>query len=286
MHDFESEPETVTESTEISAEETAAKQSALAQLDLFRRVQRARSESIDDRRDLAFDGAEEVLNALIDNEETVEEELTVIVRRRDVNAEILRRLAGDRRVLDSHRLRRMLVLNAKLPASAGLRLVSGLFLFDLVTVLITPAIPMEVKTAAENAILQQYQTLALGQKITLARRTGGTRLLPLLLNDPSGEVVRAALNNPFLTENLVSTAVWKTGHQHVVGIIAESPRWMTRRNVKMALLRNRMLTLGRAVTIVNMLTVSELRELSMDSTVPMQVRSLVQQQMKKTRPPG
>lgn len=283
MPEFETEPEVV---EEISAEETAVKQSALAQLDLFRRVQRARSQSVDDRRDLAFDAADEVLSALIDNGEATEEELTVIVRRRDVNVEILRRLAGDKRLLDSHRLRRMLVLNPKLPASAGLRLVSGLFLFDLVTVLITPAIPMEVKTAAENAILQQYQGIPLGQKITLARRAAGGRLLPMLLNDASGEVVRAALNNPFLTENVVSTAVWKTGHQHVIGIIAESPRWVTRRNVKLALLRNRMLTIGKAVTIVNALTSSELRELSLDSTVPMQVRSLIQQQMKKTRPLG
>lgn len=284
MSEFETE---VIESVEeISAEETAVKQSALAQLDLFRRVQRARSQSADERRDLAFDAADEVLNALIDNEDATEEELTVIVRRRDVNVEILRRLAGDKRLLDSHRLRRMLVLNPKLPASAGLRLVSGLFLFDLVTALITPAIPMEVKTAAENAILQQYQGIPLGQKITLARRAAGGRLLPMLLNDASGEVVRAALNNPFLTENVVSTAVWKTGHQHVIGIIAESPRWVTRRNVKLALLRNRMLTIGKAVTIVNALTSSELRELSLDSTVPMQVRSLIQQQMKKTRPLG
>lgn len=283
MPEFETEPEVL---EEISAEETAVKQSALAQLDLFRRVQRARSQSADERRDLAFDAADEVLNALLDNEEATEDELTVIVRRRDVNVEILRRLAGDKRLLDSHRLRRMLVLNPKLPASAGLRLVSGLFLFDLVTVLITPAIPMEIKTAAENAILQQYQGIPLGQKITLARRAAGGRLLPMLLNDSSGEVVRAALNNPFLTENVVSTAVWKTGHQHVVGIIAESPRWVTRRNVKLALLRNRMLTVGKAVTIVNTLTSSELRELSLDSTVPMQVRSLIQQQMKKTRPLG
>lgn len=283
MPEFETEPEVL---EEISAEETAVRQSALSQFDLFRRVQRARSESADDRRDLAFDAADEVLNALLDNEEVTEDELTVIVRRRDVNVEILRRLAGDRRLLDSHRLRRMLVLNPKLPASAGLRLVGGLFLFDLVTVLITPAIPMEIKTAAENAILQQYQGIPLGQKITLARRTAGGRLLPMLLNDASGEVVRAALNNPFLTENVVSTAVWKTGHQHVIGIIAESPRWVTRRNVKLALLRNRMLTIGKAITIVNTLTSSELRELSLDSTVPMQVRSLIQQQMKKTRPLG
>lgn len=283
MPEFETEPEVL---EEISAEETAVRQSALAQLDLFRRVQRARSQSVDERRDLAFDAADEVLNALLDNEEVTEDELTVIVRRRDVNVEILRRLAGDRRLLDSHRLRRMLVLNPKLPASAGLRLVGGLFLFDLVTVLITPAIPMEIKTAAENAILQQYQGIPLGQKITLARRTAGGRLLPMLLNDASGEVVRAALNNPFLTENVVSTAVWKTGHQHVIGIIAESPRWVTRRNVKLALLRNRMLTIGKAITIVNTLTSSELRELSLDSTVPMQVRSLIQQQMKKTRPLG
>ncbi|MCS7078574.1 MAG: hypothetical protein NZ585_00785 [Chloracidobacterium sp.] len=270
---------------EISEAETAAKQALLAKLDLLRRIQRARSGTLEERLHLAFDATDEVLNALLDNEATGEEELTIIARRRDVSHEILRRMAGDRRVQESHRLRRLLVLNPKLPASAGLRLVPNLFLFDLVTVLITPALPIEIKTAAENAILQQYQSLPLGQKITLARRSNGGRLLPQLLNDANSEVVRAALNNPFLTESIVSTAVWKATHQHVVILIADTARWANRNYVKMALLRNRMLPLGRAVTLVGTLTPAQLKELSNDPAVPVQVRNLVIQQMKK-KPSG
>ncbi|WP_058867805.1 hypothetical protein [Chloracidobacterium thermophilum] len=266
---------------EISAEEMAARQARLAQLDLLRRVQRARSGTPEERLELAFDATDDVLNALLDNEATDEEELTIIARRRDVSHEVLRRMAGDRRVQESHRLRRMLVLNPKLPASAGLRLIPNLFLFDLVTVLITPALPLEIKTAAENAILQQYQSLPLGQKITLARRGNGGRLLPQMLNDASADVVRAVLTNPFLTESAVSTAVWKASHQHVVVLIADSARWANRNYVKMALLRNRMLPLGRAVTLVGTLTPGQLKELSNDPTVPIQVRNLVLQQMKK-----
>ncbi|OYT73811.1 MAG: hypothetical protein CFK52_00170 [Chloracidobacterium sp. CP2_5A] len=266
---------------EISEAETASKQAALAKLDVLRRVQRARGGTLEERLDLAFDATDDVLNALLDNEATGEEELTIIARRRDVSHEVLRRMAGDRRIQESHRLRRILVLNPKLPASAGLRLVPSLFLFDLVTVLVTPALPLEIKTAAENAILQQYQSLPLGQKITLARRGNGGRLLPQMLNDANGEVVRAALNNPFLTESVVSTAVWKATHQHVVVLIADAARWANRNYVKMALLRNRMLPLGRAITLVATLTPSQLKELSNDPTVPVQVRNLVIQQMKK-----
>ncbi len=265
----------------ISEAEAAAKQALLAKLDLLRRVQRARTGTPEERLDLAFDATDDVLHALLDNEATGEEELTIIARRRDVSHEVLRRMAGDRRVQESHRLRRILVLNPKLPASAGLRLVPSLFLFDLVTVLITPALPMEIKTAAENAILQQYQSLPLGQKITLARRGNGGRLLPQLLNDANSEVVRAVLNNPFLTESIVSTAVWKATHQHVIVLIADTARWANRNYVKMALLRNRMLPLGRAVTLVGTLTPAQLKELSNDPAVPVQVRNLVIQQMKK-----
>ncbi len=266
---------------EISEAEMATRQARLAQLDLLRRIQRARSGTPEERLELAFDATDEVLHALLDNEATGEEELTIIARRRDVSHEVLRRMAGDQRVQNSHRLRRMLVLNPKLPASAGLRLLPSLFLFDLVTVLITPALPMELKAAAENAILQQYQSLPLGQKITLARRSNGGRLLPQMLNDASADVVRAALTNPFLTESMVSTAVWKATHQHVVVLIADAARWANRNYVKMALLRNRMLPLGRAVTLVGTLTPAQLKELSTDPTVPAQVRNLVLQQMKK-----
>jgi hypothetical protein len=266
---------------EISAEETTVKQQALAKLDLLRRVQRARSADAAERVDLAFDATEDVLNALIDNEETTEDELLTLVRRRDVSAELLRRLAGDRRVVASHRLRRTLILNGKLPASAGLRLVGALYIFDLVQILVTPAIPVEVKAAAENAVLQQYGGMALGQKITLARRANGPRLMPHLFNDPNIEVVRAVLNNPFLNENVVSTAVWKASHQHVVSLIAESPKWFVRRSVKMALLHSRHLSVGRALVVVNTLNPSEIKELSADMTVPPHIRGLIVQQQKK-----
>ena len=64
-------------------------------------------------------------------------------------------------------------------------------------------------------------------------------------------------------------------------LIADTARWANRNYVKMALLRNRMLPLGRAVTLVGTLTPAQLKELSNDPTVPAQVRNLVLQQMKK-----
>ncbi|MBI4752092.1 MAG: hypothetical protein HY774_26690 [Acidobacteria bacterium] len=263
--------------SEVSAEVLASKQMMLAQLDLLRRMQRARSTVFDDRRDLVFDVVEDVLHALLDNEETSEEELHILARRRDVSFELLRRMAGDQRVARSHVLRRVLVLNPKLPASAGLRLVGQLYLFDLVFVLTTPALPMEVKTAAENLILQQYAGIALGQKITMARRINGTRLIPHMLNDPSQEVVRAALDNPFLNENIVANAVRKATHSHVVSLIADSPKWSVRKYVKQALLRSRYLSPGRATTLIQTLNTLELRELQADSTVSMPIRTLISQ---------
>ncbi|HND22662.1 MAG TPA: hypothetical protein PLB18_25055, partial [Acidobacteriota bacterium] len=88
-------------SSEVSAEILASKQKMLAQLDLLRRIQRARSAIFDDRRDLVFDVVEDVLQALLDNEETSEEELHILARRRDVSFEILRRMASDHRVARS-----------------------------------------------------------------------------------------------------------------------------------------------------------------------------------------
>lgn len=263
--------------SEVSSEVLASKQTMLAQLELLRRLQRARSAVFDERRDLVFDVVEDVLHALLDNEETSEEELHILARRRDVSFEVLRRMAADQRVARSHVLRRVLVLNPKLPASAGLRLVGQLYLFDLVFVLTTPALPMEVKTAAENLILQQYTGIALGQKITLARRINGTRLIPHMLNDPSQEVVRAALDNPFLNENIVANAVRKANHNHVVSLIADSPKWSVRKYVKQALLRSRYLSPGRATTLIQTLNALELRELKADSTVPVPIRTLISQ---------
>ncbi|MBX7219856.1 MAG: hypothetical protein K1Y36_07910 [Blastocatellia bacterium] len=269
---------------EISEEELASRQKALAQLDLLRRVQRARTGTAEERKDLAFDTTQEVLNALLDNEETGEEELKIIANRKDAPPEVLRRLAGDKRTSGSHVLRRILTLNPKLPGSAGLRLVGQLYLFDLVFVLITPAVPMEVKTAAENLILQQYSGIALGQKITMARRVNGIRLIPAMLNDPSPDVVRAVLDNPYLNENIISTAVRKAGFSHVVTLIADSAKWAMRKNVKISLLHSRFLSAGRATTLIQTLSPSEMKELRSDPTVPQPIRAQITQFISRPQP--
>ena len=177
--------------------------------ELHMRVLRARHANQEERKDLLFDGAEEVMHALLDNQELKEEELQIIVQRKDLSTELLRRLSNDTRLISSYQAKRTLLLNPKVPASISLKFLSQLFTFDVMQLMLVPAIPGEVKTAAEEILCRKLLQLSLGERLTLARRTNGDRLLSILLDDSIREVATAVLNNPFLREGTVCAALRK-----------------------------------------------------------------------------
>ena len=158
-----------------------------------------------------------------------------------------------------------------------LRFVPQLHLFDLVAVALIPAIPREVKAAAEGAILAQLKQVPLGAKVTLARRTGSEAILLRLLVDREARVVEAALGNARVTEATVARAIRDPMvPPHAVDQIARHARWSVRRDIRLALVRNRHTTTGVALQLVSTMTREELRVLARDSAVPAQIRNYIQ----------
>ncbi len=242
--------------------------------DLARRLMTAARGSGEELKPLVHDGAEEVLRALVANRALEEDDLLVLLRRPDLSPEVLRQVATDATRTTSYQVRLALVRHARTPASAGLKFVPLLHLFDLVAVSLIPHLPREVKAAAEGSILGQLKQLPLGVRITLARRTGSDTVLGRLLVDREARVVEAALTNPRLTEGLVVRALRDaSAPPHSIDMISRSGRWAVRHDVRFALVRNRHTPLARALQFLQTLTRSDIQELSRDASVPQQLRS-------------
>lgn len=258
-----------------------------ALLDLHRRVLMARRASQEERKSLLHDAASEVIHALIDNEGLSEDELNIILARKDISAEILQRLGNDKRVLASYTLKKAMVINIHTPASISLKFVPQLFTFDIVGILLLPALPREVRTASEELLFRKVPQLALGEKLTLARRTNADRVLALILDDNSREVVGAALNNAFLREGAICTTLRKpTVKSHTVELIAANAKWSCRYDVRYALLRTKHLPMGMAINFLNNMTPKDLRDLAGDPNVPMQLRTYIKNNLSARSQPN
>lgn len=245
-------------------------------LELHRRVLRARVATEDERKELLHDHAEEVLQALLDNEALSSEEMVVLAQRRDLSQELLRRIATDQRAQESYQLKRALVFNPKTPASISLRLLGQIFIFDQMSLILVVGIPQEVKSAAEEAIYRKLPQLSLGERLTLARRTNSERILSYLLDDTNREVVGAVLTNPFLRESALCAALRRAQVKaHTVELVAANAKWSCRKDVRYALLRTRHLTAGMALQFLKVMTRPELRDLSQDPNVSAQIRSYI-----------
>lgn len=251
-------------------------------LALYQRVMQARHADHEARKVLLFDKAEEVLNALLDNETLSEEELQILAERKDLTQEFLRRFGSDKRVLNSYNLKKHLILNPKMPASISLKFIGQLFTFDVLAVMLVPSVAPEVKVAGEEHLCRKLSQLSLGEKLTLAKRANTERLLGMLLDDGSREVVSAALTNPFLKESIVCSTVRKsTIKPHLVELLALNARWSCRYDIRYALLRTRHITLGLALNFLQGMLSKDLRDLSNDPYVSMQVRNYIKSNLSK-----
>ena len=251
-------------------------------LQLYQRVMQARHADAQERKVLLFDKAEEVLNALLDNENLSEQELEVLANRKDLTQEFLCRFGSDKRVLNSYNLKKHLTLNPKMPASISLKFIGQLFTFDILAVMLVPSVPPEIRVAGEEQLCRKLAQLSLGEKLTLAKRVNTERLLGMLLDDNNREVVAAALTNPFLKESIVCSTVRKsTIKPHLVELLALNSRWSCRYDIRYALLRTRHITLGLALNFLQGMMSKDLRDLSNDPYVSMQVRNYIKSNLSK-----
>jgi hypothetical protein len=230
---------------------------------------------------LVHDASEDVLRALAANPALDEEDFLVLLARRELPPDLLRQVANDPRRTTSYRVRLALVRHPRTPASASLKFVPQLHLFDLVAVSIIPHVPREVKAAAEGSILAQLKSLPLGVRITLARRSKSEAILARLLADQERPVVEAAVKNGRMTEGLVVRALRDPSvPAHTVDVVSRDPRWSPRHDVRFALLRSRHLPLSRALSFLTTMTKEDLRLLSKDPAVPAQLRAYLAKRQK------
>lgn len=242
-------------------------------------AERARVASVEEISALLHDAREETLSALLENPHLDETHLCLLLERKDLPGTLLEAIAKRKEWMASYRIKRGVAFHLHTPRLLALRLARELYLMDLVQLSLQPGMTAELKRVAEELILARLPQLPLGQKITLARR-GSARVAGGLLVEGHAQVVRAALDNGFLTEAQVLRALAREKlPAPVASAIAHHPKWSHLYNVRMALVRHPLAPLGRVLAFLPELTLRDLQELRKLGTLSGNLRQYIRHEI-------
>lgn len=242
---------------------------------LEERIEQAARGGPEDIRRLVHDPGVEVLEALLRNPLFSEEHLLVVLNRKDLPGEFLETIAQHKQWIQSQRVKAAVVQHPRTPRLVSLKLLKFLYLFDLVTVCLQPAVPAEIKRLAEDQIIGRLEQLPVGQQITLGRR-GTARVVAALLLEGNEPVIPAALDNPLLTEGALLGVLRRDDlAEKVVEQIAHHPKWSHRYDVRLQLVRHPLTSLATALGFLPDLKPGDLRLLTQDRRMPAALRQYV-----------
>lgn len=219
--------------------------------------------------------AKEVLIALARNPNLQERDLLRLLERKDLPGEVIREIAQHKEAARNYGVKVAICRHPRTPRLISLPILKFLYLFDLVRVSQTPAVPTDVKLAAEEVILKKVEAVPRGEKISLAHRASG-RVAAALLVTEDRELIAAALDNPFLSEaHILRVLALDELPRIVVELLAQHDKWSRRYHLRLALIRNPVTPLPRVLAFLPDLAVNDLRDICLDRRMPDQVRRYV-----------
>ena len=226
----------------------------------------------------------DVLLALLANPHFGEREALLLLSRRDLPSAVIQELASQRTVVSNYAVRLALTKHPVTPPRTALEQLKFLYLFDLVSVCLQTGVRAEVKRTSEELILAQVPKLAIGQRITLAKR-GSARLAASLLKGENSQVIQAVLDNPYLTEAVLLPVLNRPDcTPKIVELTAAHPKWGLRYDIRLALLRHSSLPVARALAILPELKPQDAQAMSQDPAVIPQVRNYLSNLLKGSQP--
>ncbi len=217
----------------------------------------------------------EGLRVLLEHPQAGEKHIIKLLERLDLPGEFLQNVAKSKWV-KSQRVQYYLVNNPNTPLPQAMNLVKFLFWRELNLVTMNFKLATEVRHMAESVLFQRLPALAVGEKVSLARVAGGQTLKSLRL-EKDARITAALLENPRLVEEDVLFIINQSRTPGpVLEAIARDPKWSTRKEVRIALLRNSSTPVSAVIPFITQLGAQDLKSLLHDMKVPAAIRRMIQ----------
>lgn len=221
------------------------------------------------------------LEDLLTHPAVAERHIVKLLLRPDLPGPFLAELARSRWAGNA-RVQFGLVNHPRTPLPDSLNLVKYLMWRDLNLTVLNFKMASEVRHAAESVLIQRLPSMAVGEKMTLARLAGG-QILKGLRTEPDPGIVEALLENPRMLEEDVLFVINRPRTiAPVLETVARDERWSARKEVRIALIRNQKSPLSAVLPFISQMTTGDLRPLADDPKVPLALRRMIQTRLRKT----
>jgi hypothetical protein len=215
------------------------------------------------------------------NDPLTEDLALALLKRPDLLALDIERLAKNSALLKSRKVRLALAAHPRSPRRLALRLLRELYTFDLMHFSQIPTAPADLKRTADEFLITRLASISLGERISLARRCSVT-VATALLHDKESRVWQTALENSRLTETAVTRALQRPGATPgFVEAVCHHPKWSVRPEIRLALLRNAHTPLARAIEFARRLAPAQLRDVLHASRLPEKIKQYLRKNLQK-----
>jgi hypothetical protein len=211
--------------------------------------------------ELIHDPSPEIVTAVAADPRLTEDLALALLNRRDLPREALEQMHKHPSLARLRKVQLAVVMHPRAPRHVSIPAIRHLYAFELMQVVLFPAVAADVKRAAEESLIGRLATITPGERFTLAKQSSG-RVAAALLLDQEHRTMQAALNNPQMTEAWIIKAL-KTGHgsELLARAVCGHPKWAHRHEVKAALLANQNTPAGRLRQLAQELPLSALKDI-------------------------
>ena len=206
-----------------------------------------------------------------------EDQALAQLKQRNLSIEAVEEIVHNAGLMKSRKVRILLAAHPCAPRRVALRLIREFYTFDLMQFALRPGTPADLRRFADELLISRVASITLGECISLARRSSEVVAGALLLH-PERPVWQAAFQNPRLTERAVIKALRRTGATpQFVEFLSGHPKWASRPEVRIALLRNSHTPTARALEFARELAPAQLRDILHSSRLPAEIKKCLRE---------
>jgi hypothetical protein len=222
---------------------------------------------------LVHDSSPEILSAVAADPRLTEDLALALLNHRDLPREALEALSKNPQLARQRKVRLAIVMHPRTPRHVSVPTIRHIHTFELMQVALLPAVPPDVKRAAEEALISRLANISSGERSTLARQSSG-RVAAALLLDKEERIMQAALANPQMTELFIVRAL-KTDHgtELLAPAVSRHQKWSFRNDVKAALLANKNTPATRLIQLAGELPIHLIKDVLRNGRLSAQAKN-------------
>ena len=222
---------------------------------------------------LVHDSSPEILTAAAGDPRLTEDLALALLNHRELPREALEALSKNGQLARLRKVRMAMVMHPRTPRHVSVPTIRHLHTFELMQVALLPAVPPDVKRAAEEVLISKLANISSGERSTLALRSSG-RVAAALLLDKEERIMKAALANPQMTEIFIVRALKaEHGTELLAPVVSRHQKWSFRNDVKAALLGNKNTPPARMIQLAGELPVNLVKEVLRNGRLSSQARN-------------